>query len=140
MAIKTKTQLTSDITTALADNVDGNITASVLRTVLTDMVDSLKTQLDYVDVGTSVITSNYTVTVADHGKTLRFSGNITVTMPAGITQGVAIHGINVGTGTVVLAASGGTLDSDGTDVTEQNQSFNMISIPGTVVYADGNLS
>lgn len=140
MAVKTKTQLSSDINMVLADNTSGAITPAVLRSLLGDMVDSLKTQLDYVDVSSAVITSNYTVQLSDHGKTLRFSGNITVTMPAALADGVAIHGINVGTGTIGLAASGGTLDSDGTNVTGQMHSFNMISMPGLFVFADGDLS
>ena len=107
---------------------------------MTDIVDSLKINLDYIDVDDPIITTNYTVTLADHGKTKRFSGNITVTFPASLPEGVAIHGINVGTGTITLAASGGTLESDGTTVTDQWHGFNMINIPSNKVYADGDLS
>lgn len=40
MALKTRAQIASDITTALADNTSGAITPAVLRTLLTDLYDS----------------------------------------------------------------------------------------------------
>lgn len=46
MAQKTRTQLASAITTLLADNTAGDISAADVRSVLTDLVDSLSNILD----------------------------------------------------------------------------------------------
>ena len=40
MAVKTKTQIKSEITSVLADNTTGDISASDVRGLLTDIVDS----------------------------------------------------------------------------------------------------
>jgi hypothetical protein len=139
MAELTKTALKAKIDSLVVINGTGAITAPVLNDILTDFIDSLKAKTDYVEFSTSIITANYTVTAADFGKTLFFSGNITVTYPVGLTKGHWIGGVNVGTGTIALAASGGTLESDGTTVPSQYHSFMMVNKGSNVVYADGQL-
>ena len=50
MAVRTKTELASQITTLLADNTTGNIGADDVRSVFTDVIDSLAFLTDSTDV------------------------------------------------------------------------------------------
>lgn len=49
--------------------------------------------------------ANYTVAAADNGKIIECNGTFTVTLPNGLNDGFQVVIVNIGTGTITLAAS-----------------------------------
>lgn len=58
-------------------------------------------------------TSNYSITQADDNQIVECSGTFTVTLPNSLTVGTTVTIVNIGTGTITIAASGTLNTKDG---------------------------
>jgi len=98
------------LTTTELNYVDG-VTSSVQ--------DQLDAKSD-LDVSLLSKSSTYEVAAADAGKVIECDGTFTVTFPDSLDTGFTIIVVNVGTGTITIAA-GTTLHTKGSAVTLPNQ-------------------
>lgn len=121
-AQKTKAQLTTEINTLLATNGQGQISASVLRQVVQDMVDSDQ-QINLINNQTG---TSYTVSADDQGKLLTFNNaaSVAVTLPA--AQGSFSAGWNaifqnLGAGVATISTTAGTINGAGSMDLQKNQ-------------------
>jgi len=110
MTAKTKAALATELSTNLADNTSGAITPAILRTTLTDVIDSFQ---QYAGVNAQTGTS-YTVVVADYGQLLTLSNPsaIAVTLPQA-TGSFATFNLslsNKGAGTVTITPTTSTIN------------------------------
>lgn len=127
-AQKTKSVLATEFSQQLPDNSVGTITPQVLRTVLTDMVNSWQ---QYGSVNPQTGTT-YTVAVTDFGTMVTFSNvaAVAVTLPQanGSFQYFNTYLVNNGAGTVTVTPQGGsTIDGSATYTLTTGQGIWAIS-------------
>lgn len=118
-AQKTKAQLAAEILSQLPTNGQGQISATVLRGVLQDMVDSDQ-QILLINAQTG---TTYTFLAADQGKLVTFNNSsaIAVSLPGAsgdFAAGWSVIAQNIGTGAVTITADVGTING-GTSITLQ---------------------
>lgn len=114
MTAKTKAALATELTTNLPDNSTGLITPAILRTTLTDVIDSFQ---QYAGVNAQTGTT-YTIVIADYGQLLTLSNSsaVAVTLPQATTTFAtfSIFVINKGAGLVTITPTTSTINGAAT--------------------------
>lgn len=110
MTAKTKAALATELTTNLPDNTIGSITPALLRTTLTDLIDSFQ---QFAGVNAQIGTS-YTVVVGDYGQLLTLSNSsaVAVTLPQATSSFAtfSFFVINKGAGLVTITPTTSTIN------------------------------
>jgi hypothetical protein len=127
MSVKTKTTLSTEITTNFPDNSTGAITPAILRTTVQDFLDSWEqtTQVN------SQSGTTYTISVDDYGKLVTFSNGspVAVTLPqaTGAFATFSVFVRNIGKGLVTITPTSSTIDGNATLSLLFNQSATIVS-------------
>lgn len=152
----------SDVTATAAElNILDGVTATASEINVLDGITASTAELNYVDGVTSNIqtqlnakapltssvsakTSAYTLAIGDRGNILTASGTFNITVPANVfAAGDRVDIINIGTGTITLAAGSGlTLNSKEGAATIDGQygAASIVFTSATVAYRIGSLA
>lgn len=110
MTAKTKAALATELTANLPDNTSGSITPAILRTTLTDIIDSFQ---QFAGVNAQTGTS-YIVVVGDYGQLLTLSNAsaVAVTLPqaTGSFATFSLFVVNKGAGLVTITPTTSTIN------------------------------
>lgn len=151
-----KSAMIAQMTACLPTQLTGSITPAGLLTCLVSVINSYQ---QYIAVNPQVGT-NYTIQASDYGQLVTFtnSGAVAVTIPSASSfTPFNVYLSNLGTGTVTVTPSAGTINeaatlilttgqggylvSDGTNwqVTQNSGSFTNPTITGTLTLPDGSI-
>lgn len=128
LAQKTKANMLSEINSNIPNNVVGAITPAIVRTTLTDMLNSWQ---QYAGVNAQTGTT-YTVLVGDYGQLVTFSNGsaVAVTLPQATSSFSTFnfYALNKGAGTVTITPQGGsTINGAASYALTTNQSVWIVS-------------
>lgn len=138
-AQKTKAELATEISTNFPDNTSGLITPSILRTTVTDFVNSWQQALRVnAQTGTT-----YTFVVGDYGYLVTFSNAspVAVALPqaTGTFATWSVKACNKGAGAVTITPTVSTIGGAATLVLQQNQCRTIVSDGTNYQLADGSV-
>jgi len=129
-AQKSKPSMTTEITNSLPDQSTGGVTPAIMRSVLTDMVNSWQ---QYAAVNSQVGTS-YTVQASDYGQIVQLNNaspiSVTLPAPTGSFTTFNVFIYNLGTGAATVTSASGTING--------NASLTINSTSAYWLFSDGS--